>query len=170
METIDYGDSDYRFEMEGDRKYDDDYDSASLGAMGYQSRLINNPTGIVGLHDGSGNYDGFGKNDTEYTDMEIGTVVSGTNAGTVLQFQARDFAGGKLVNLQQGVVVKIEGKEVAADAVTVNYAKGLINVTLAETADTDKTVTATYKALHYGTPSWADFKGVQGAMYVLLKK
>ena len=37
-------------------------------------------------------------------------------------------------------------------------------------ADADKAVTATYKALHYGTPSWADFKGVQGAMYVLLKK
>ena len=33
-----------------------------------------------------------------------------------------------------------------------------------------KEVKATYKALHYGTPSWADFKGVHGAMYVLLKK
>jgi hypothetical protein len=150
--------------------YDPTFAEGNTIFQNYQSRLINNPTGIVGLHDGSGNYDGFGKNDTEYTDMEIGTVVSGTNAGTVLQFQARDFAGGKLVNLQQGVVVKVDGKEVAADAVTVNYAKGLINVTLAETADTDKTVTATYKALHYGTPSWADFKGVQGAMYVLLKK
>ena len=41
METIDYGDTDYRFEMEGDRKYDDDYDSASLGAMGYQSQEFN---------------------------------------------------------------------------------------------------------------------------------
>ena len=150
--------------------FDPGYAEGNTIFQNYQSKLINNPTGIIGLHDGSGNYDGFGKNDTEYTDMEIGTVVSGTNAGTVLQFQARDFAGGKLTNLQQGVVVKIEGKEVAADAVTVNYAKGLINVTLAETADADKTVTATYKAMHYGTPSWADFKGVQGAMYVLLKK
>ena len=68
------------------------------------------------------------------------------------------------------LLVKIEGEEVAADAVTSNYAKGLINVTLAETAGADQTVTATYKAMHYGTPSWADFKGVQGAMYVLLKK
>ena len=24
METVDYGDTDYRYEMEGDRKYDDD--------------------------------------------------------------------------------------------------------------------------------------------------
>jgi hypothetical protein len=150
--------------------FDPGYAEGNTIFQNYQSKLINNPTGIIGLHDGSGNYDGFGKNDTEYTDMEIGTVVSGTNAGTVLQFQARDFAGGKLTNLQQGVVVKVDGKEVAADAVTVNYAKGLINVTLAETADADKTVTATYKAMHYGTPSWADFKGVQGAMYVLLKK
>lgn len=150
--------------------FDPGYAEGNTIFQNYQSKLINNPTGIIGLHDGSGNYDGFGKNDTEYTDMEIGTVVNGTNAGTVLQFQARDFAGGKLTNLQQGVVVKVDGKEVAADAVTVNYAKGLINVTLAETADADKTVTATYKAMHYGTPSWADFKGVQGAMYVLLKK
>lgn len=150
--------------------FDPTYAEGNTIFQNYQSRLINNPTGIIGLHDGSGNYDGFGKNDTEYTDMEIGTVVSGTAAGTVLQFQAKDFAGGKLVNLQQGVVVKIDGNEVAADAVNVNYEKGLITVTLAETADADKTVTATYKALHYGTPSWADFKGVQGAMYVLLKK
>lgn len=150
--------------------FDPSYAEGNTIFQNYQSKLINNPTGIIGLHDGSGNYDGFGKNDTEYTDMEIGTVVSGTNAGTVLQFQARDFAGGKLTNLQQGVVVKVDGKEVTANAVTVNYAKGLINVTLAETAGADQTVTATYKAMHYGTPSWADFKGVQGAMYVLLKK
>lgn len=136
----------------------------------YQSNLINNPTGIIGLHDGSGNYDGFGKNDTEYTNIEIGTIASGTVAGTVVQFQARDFAGGKLTNLQNGVKVSIDGAEVAADKFTVNYQKGLISVTVAETPGTDATVTATYKAMHYGTPSWADFKGVQGAMYVLLKK
>lgn len=150
--------------------FDPSYAEGNTIFQNYQSRLVNNPTGIIGLHDGSGNYDGFGKNDTEYTDIEIGTVVSGTTAGTVLQFQAKDFAGGKLVNLQQGVVVKVDGKEVAADAVNVNHEKGLITITLAESADADKAVTATYKALHYGTPSWADFKGVQGAMYVLLKK
>lgn len=136
----------------------------------YQSNLITNPTGIVGLHDGSGNYDGFGKNDTEYKDIEIGTIAAGTVAGTVVQFQAKDFAGGKLINLQPGVVVAVDGKEVDADAVTINATKGLISVTVAETADADVTVTATYKAMHYGTPSFADFKGVQGAMYVLLKK
>lgn len=150
--------------------FDPTYAEGNTIFQNYQSNLINNPTGIIGLHDGSGNYDGFGKNDTEYTDIEIGTVVADTAAGTVLQFQARDFAGGKLTNLQQGVVVKVDGKEVAADAVSINYAKGLINITLAETATADQTVTATYKAMHYGTPSWADFKGVQGAMYVLLKK
>ena len=136
----------------------------------YQSNLITNPTGIVGIHDGSGNYDGFGKNDTEYTDIEIGTIAAGTVAGTVVQFQAKDFAGGKLTNLQPGVTVAVDGKEVDADAVTINATKGLISVTVAESVDIDATVTATYKAMHYGTPSFADFKGVQGAMYVLLKK
>lgn len=136
----------------------------------YQSKLITNPTGIVGLHDGSGNYDGFGKNDTEYTNMEIGVIPSGTLPGTMVQLQAKDFAGGKLTNLQQGVRVFVDGVEVAADKFSVNYQKGLISVTVDSAPGADATVTATYKALHYGTPSWADFKGVQGAMYVLLKK
>lgn len=135
----------------------------------YQSRLINNPTGIIGLHDGSGNYDGFGKNDTEYTNMTIGEIPAGTAADTIIQLQAVDFAGGKLTNLQQGVKVIIDGAEVAADRITINYDKGLISIKAAA-GDAGKAVTATYKARHYGTPSWADFKGVHGAMYVLLKK
>lgn len=150
--------------------FDPTYAEGNTIFQNYQSNLITNPTGIVGIHDGSGNYDGFGKNDTEYTNIEIGTIAAGTVAGTVVQFQAKDFAGGKLTNLQPGVVVSVDGKEVDADAVTINTTKGLISVTVAESVDTDATVTATYKAMHYGTPSFADFKGVQGAMYVLLKK
>lgn len=150
--------------------FDPTYPEGNTIFQNYQSNLINNPTGIVGLHDGSGNYDGFGKNDTEYTDIEIGTIATGTTASTVVQFQAVDFAGGKLPNLQEGVVVELDGVEVAAENVAINYTKGLISVTLTADALTDVVVTATYKAMHYGTPSWADFKGVQGAMYVLLKK
>ncbi len=150
--------------------FDPAYPEGNTIFQNYQSNLINNPTGIVGLHDGSGNYDGFGKNDTEYTDIEIGTIATGTTASTVVQFQAVDFAGGKLPNLQEGVVVELDGVEVAAENVAINYTKGLISVTLTADALTDVVVTATYKAMHYGTPSWADFKGVQGAMYVLLKK
>ena len=52
--------------------FDPTYAEGNTIFQNYQSNLINNPTGIVGLHDGSGNYDGFGKNDTEYTNIEIG--------------------------------------------------------------------------------------------------
>ena len=149
--------------------YDPTYAEGNTIFQNYQSQLLTNPTGLTGLHDGSGNYDGFGKNDTEYTDMEIGTVTAGISNGTIMQFQAVDFAGGKLSNLQNGIVVKIDNVEVDASRISVNYEKGLISVTMTE-SDAGKTVTATYKALHYGTPSWADFKGVHGAMYVLLKK
>ena len=45
METIDYGDTDYRYEMEGDRKYDDDYDNDSLGKMGYQAQKFDDESG-----------------------------------------------------------------------------------------------------------------------------
>ena len=44
METIDYGDTDYRYEMGDDRKYDD-YDNGSLGAMGYQAQEFNDESG-----------------------------------------------------------------------------------------------------------------------------
>ena len=150
--------------------FDPAYPEGNTIFQNYQSELINNPTGILGLHDGSGNYDGFGKNDTEYTDMEIGTIATGTAANTVVQFQAVDFAGGKLPNLQLGVTVELDGVAVPATDVAVNYTKGLISVTLAAATTAEVVVTASYKAMHYGTPSWADFKGVQGAMYVLLKK
>lgn len=150
--------------------FDPTYPDGNTIFQNYQSKLVSNPTGIIGLHDGSGNYDGFGKNDTKYTDIELGVIPAGTTANTVVQFQAKDFAGGAIRNLQQGVVVKVAGTELAATAFTVNYEKGLISITVASAPSADQTVTATYKALHYGTPTYLDFKGVQGAMYVLLKR
>lgn len=150
--------------------YDPTFAEGNTIFQNYQSRLISNPTGIIGLHDGSGNYDGFGKNDTEYTDMDIGVIPAGTKANTVVQLQAVDFAGGKLTNLQPNVTVKVAGAALAADKYTVSYERGLISITVAADVNADQKVTATYKALHYGTPSWADFKGVHGAMYVLLKR
>lgn len=143
--------------------FDPAYAEGNTIFQNYQSNLINNPTGIVGLHDGSGNYDGFGKNDTEYKDIELGTK----EAAKPFLGAFKDFAGGILKNIQQGVVVKVAGSEVPADKVTIDYRQGLITIA-ADVAEGK--VTATYKAMHYGTPSWADFKGVQGAMYVLLKK
>jgi len=151
--------------------FDPTYTDGNTIFQNYQSNLVHNPTGIIGLHDGSGNYDGFGKNDTEYTDITIGTIANGTAKDTLVQFQAKDFAGGALKNLAEVTNVKINGTAVAADNITVSYEKGLITVKVpSAVTGSDATVTATYKAKHYGTPSWADFKGVQGAMYVLLKK
>ena len=51
METVDYGDTDYRYEMEGDRKYDDDYDKNSLGEMGYQSQEFDDNGELVNSED-----------------------------------------------------------------------------------------------------------------------
>lgn len=51
MESVDYGDTDYRYEMEGDRKYDDDYDKNSLGEMGYQSQEFDDNGELVNSED-----------------------------------------------------------------------------------------------------------------------
>ena len=44
METIDYGDTDYRYEMEGDPK-NYDYENESLGNLGYQKQEFDNDSG-----------------------------------------------------------------------------------------------------------------------------
>ena len=44
METIDYGDTDYRYEMEGDSK-NYDYESESLGNLGYQKQEFDEDSG-----------------------------------------------------------------------------------------------------------------------------
>ena len=68
METIDYAETDYRYEMEGDRKYDDDYDSASLGAMGYQSQEFNAEGELEATEDDYYADDDFGDEGMDETD------------------------------------------------------------------------------------------------------
>ena len=58
----------YRFEMEGDRKYDDDYDSASLGAMGYQSQEFNADGELEATEDDYYADDDFGDEGMDETD------------------------------------------------------------------------------------------------------
>lgn len=149
--------------------FDPGYTEGNLIYQYVHQMGLTDPTGIPGLHDGSGNYSGFGKNDTVYEAMELGTVPAEVQDGTLMAFNAKDFAGNNLVNLKEGVEVFIDGNLVDATRYTINYKKGVITITL-NAADADKTVTATYKAFHYGTSSYLDFKGVQGAMHVLLKK
>lgn len=149
--------------------YDPEYKDGNEVFQYIQSQSLHTPTGIPGLHDGSGNYEGFGRNDTEYTDIELGSIPDGITTESFVVFNARDFAGGNLQNLQEGVKVKIDNTLVAEDKITINYKKGTITIK-AEAADSGKTVKATYKAYHYGSSSYLDFKGVQGAVCILLKK
>lgn len=84
-------------------------------------------------------------------------------------YKRKNYAGLDLKNLTEGVKVYINGEQVSADRYTVNYVKGQITLTLKST-DAGKKVTFDAFAKHYGTPSYADFKGVQGTLFVLLKK
>lgn len=137
--------------------------------QGYQGQFVTNPTGIPGLHDGSGNFLGYGKRDTEMKDINIGAIPSAIADNTMVVLQLVDYAGVKKGNIREGVVIEIDGTPVAADRLTINYTTGQVTVK-AMAADADKAVTATFKAEFYGTPSHLDFKGVVGAFHVLLKK
>ncbi|MCD7836336.1 MAG: DNA-directed RNA polymerase subunit beta, partial [Lachnospiraceae bacterium] len=48
-ENIDYGDTDYRYEIEGDRKYDDNLSHDSLGKMGYQAQEFQEDGDLVSV-------------------------------------------------------------------------------------------------------------------------
>lgn len=149
--------------------FDPSYEEGNTVFQNYQTSTLNNPTGIPGLHDGSGNYAGFGKNDTAYTDIALGKVPTISADGTVIMINAKDFAGGDLKNLQEdSVEIKIDGTKVT-EGLSVDYKNGVISFTVNQ-ADSNKSITGSYKAFHYGTPSYLDFKGVVGAVFVLLKK
>ncbi len=68
METIDYAEADYRYEMEGDRKYDDDYNSTSLGEMGYQSQEFNSDGELESVDDDDYYEDDFNDEGLDDTD------------------------------------------------------------------------------------------------------
>lgn len=135
----------------------------------YQSQFTSNPMGLEGLHDGTGSFTGYGRNDSIYTDMALGVIPVGVADKTIVMMNAVDMAGNKAKNLvAEGIVVKIDNVVVAADKYTVDeqYASISIEVTAAQAG---KAVTATYKLMHYGTPSYLDFKDVMGSCSILLQ-
>lgn len=147
--------------------YDPAYRDGLTINESYQTQFVSNPTGIPGLHDGSGNYYGFGKNDTLYT-RTLGDVPADVEADEVITYQLTDNAGNPIKNLQEGVVIKIDNVAVDAARLVINYAAGTVKVKMV-LLDAEKTVTAEFKAISYGTPSYLDFKGVVGSASILLK-
>lgn len=154
---------------DGGYPYDPTYAEGNTTFQEYQSQYLTNPTGIPGLHDGSGNYNNYGKNDTDYTDRPLGNVPSTATDNQLLTFQLLDFAGGKLTNIRQVSNIKINGIAIDLTRVTVNYKAGTVTVKMLA-ADANQPISATYKAYHFGTPSYLDFKGVAGACCILLQK
>ena len=51
MEMVDYSDTDYRYEIEGDRKDYDDYEKNSLGEFGYQRQEFDEDGELVSMED-----------------------------------------------------------------------------------------------------------------------
>ena len=51
METVDYGDTDYRYEIEGDSKGYDKYEKDSLGEFGYQQQEFDEGGELVNAED-----------------------------------------------------------------------------------------------------------------------
>lgn len=150
--------------------YDANYaDGRLYDYNSYQSQYTYNPTGIPGLHDGTGDYPGFGRQDTEFKDIELGKTPQTVKEGSYVYFKAKDAEGGDAKNLIAGTVeVKIDGTAVEEDRIEVSLTTGDINIKLTA-ADADKKVTASYRMKFFGTESFLDFKGVVGSACILLK-
>ena len=67
METIDYGDSEYRYELENDSK-NYGYEEKSFGAMGYQTQEFDAESGEIVATEDSYDDEDFG--DDGYDDSE----------------------------------------------------------------------------------------------------
>lgn len=154
---------------DGGYPYDPNYVQGNTVFEQYQSEFVTNPTGVPGIHDGSGNFTGYGKNDSDYKDISLGLAPATLADHTLMAFQIKDYAGGNMVNIQEGLTATLGGVAVPATKMTINYKMGQVTVDLMA-ADAGKELKVTYRAFHYGTPSYLDFKGVVGSFCVLLKK
>lgn len=153
--------------------YDPEYSEGNNVFQDVHGVGLTDPTGIAGLHDGSGNFIGYGKNDTQYKDIEIGETPETISGDTLMVFQCKDFAGGDLTNLRAPGDADNQFEFKVGDQVvtpeSINYKKGQVTLKLT-TEMANKKVTGSYKAYHFGTSSYLDFKGVAGAFNILLKK
>lgn len=155
---------------DGGYPFDPTYSEGDTNLQGLQTPFVTNPTGIPGLHDGSGNFKDYGINDTPFTDMALGTIDASVVDGTSISIQVVDYAGGKVTNLKEVTSVNIAGVALPIERITnINYIGGIITIVV-NAADATKVVTATYKALHFGIPTYLGFKGVVGSVNVLLLK
>ena len=70
METIDYGDTDYRYEIEGENK-NYDYERGSFGSMGYQQQEFDEDSGeLVDAEDEEELDEGFDEDFDEVLDSD----------------------------------------------------------------------------------------------------
>ncbi len=133
----------------------DGYRNGTNDMTGYWSDMTTTQTGVKGINDGAH------MSNTLFTDREMAEIPVGVLVGSLFTFVAPQ------KNLIEGsVIIKVGGVDVTA-ACTINHLKGFIGYTA--DAVNRGTVTITYKAKQYGTPSSWNFDGAVGAIRLLLK-
>lgn len=150
--------------------YDPAYMDGNHVFQQYQSALVNNPTGIPGLHDGSGNYDGYGKNDTVQSNtMEEFFAGTETNETDIKTIQLKDLNGEAVKNLSKVVKVTVGSTVLTEEDYTVNFPAGQISIPY-KTEYGKSSLKVEFTSKFYGIPTYIDFKDVVGALFILLKR
>lgn len=162
---------------DGGYPYDPSYADGNNVFQQWQSDLVNDPTGYQGLHDGSGNYPGYGKNDTiqnfSMTDVFKGTE---TEEKDIVAVEIKDINGEPVKHLDTIIKLtlmtgasKDQETVLNPEDYTVDFSKGKIFIPYKSTYGKCD-LKLEYLNKFYGIPSYIDFKGVVGALFVLLKR
>ena len=150
--------------------FDPEYIDGNHIFQQYQSGLVSNPTGIPGLHDGSGTLDGYGINDTIQIFTKESFFKGNESAGSDIGLcQLLDANGEKVKNLETILSVKIGSHTLTTEEYSVDYAKGQLFIPYDDKYSNSE-IEVQYKKKFYGTPSYIDFKGVVGSLFILLKR
>lgn len=162
---------------DGGYPYDPSYADGNNVFQQWQSELVNDPTGYPGLHDGSGNYPGYGKNDTVQSATAVDFFEGTESEDTDIKvYEIKDINGEPINHLDTIISLKLmtggskdQETILTEEDYTVDYAKGKIFIPYkSKYGKCD--LKLEYLNKYYGIPSYIDFKGVVGSLFVLLKR
>ena len=148
--------------------FDAEYFKGTQDMEYYLSRYTTTPQGIQGLTDGAN------MRDTLFENVQVGYIPNGLAAATRMEFYSPQ-KNLTEIEIQINTVpvaenlIKFTGHPTEAVPWVVDMKKGHIFYLNPDLVTGAKTVTITYKAKQYGTPTYWDFTGSVGAVRLLLK-
>lgn len=147
----------YQAPDQGGFPYDANYAEGTVDIDGYLSQFTTNPTGVPGLHDG----------DQRSLTQQLEQKVVGAGQ-TSVSLNHKNIVDGT-VTVKEGATTFVEVNTIAGVDGPGKYYVDYKNGQILTNSAAGGTLDITYRAHFFGTPSGLNFKGVQGAVRILLR-